>query len=295
MNSADSKRVRVGVALVTAVGAISLAAPLIYAARPAPALTVAALRIALVAVILCLVAGGELRQWFSLNSRQKLLVMSSGALLAAHFGVWIASLYLTSTAASVALVATQPVFAAILGRVFLGDTLRTQEGAGILIAAMGCVLLASGDASDSGALLGDMLAVFGAFFAAGYLVVGRQLRNALPLTAYLAMVNVVAAVLLLTVALTRGAPLVGFDSGVYLAIAACAIVPSIIGHTLLNWSVRRIATHLVALAILGEPVGASLIQWAMHGERPPLHAVAGGLVILFGIGFAFARGARSND
>ena len=33
------------------------------------------------------------------------------------------------------------------------------------------------------------------------------------------------------------------------------MIPSLVGHTLLNWSVRRVAAHVVALAILGEPIG----------------------------------------
>jgi drug/metabolite transporter (DMT)-like permease len=74
---------------------------------------------------------------------------------------------------------------------------------------------------------------------------------------------------------------------VYVAMAACAIVPSIIGHTLLNWSVRRIPVHLVALGILGEPVGASLLSWAFFGERPPIHAAFGGAIVLAGIGVGF--------
>ena len=70
------------------------------------------------------------------------------------------------------------------------------------------------------------------------------------------------------------------------------MVASVIGHTLLNAGVRRTPTHLVALTILGEPVGASLLTWGFFGERPTLHAAAGGSVILAGIGLGFA-GKRS--
>jgi drug/metabolite transporter (DMT)-like permease len=60
---------------------------------------------------------------------------------------------------------------------------------------------------------------------------------------------------------------------------------------LLNVAGRRTPTHLVALAILGEPVGASLISWAVIGEVPPWTAAVGGVVILCGIGVGFT-GAR---
>jgi drug/metabolite transporter (DMT)-like permease len=65
-------------------------------------------------------------------------------------------------------------------------------------------------------------------------------------------------------------------------------VPSLLGHTLINRAVRRAPTHLVALAILGEPVGASLMTWALFAETPPLHAALGGAVVIAGIAVGFA-------
>ncbi|MBT8496279.1 MAG: DMT family transporter [Deltaproteobacteria bacterium] len=280
-------------ALTVAVLAVSTSAPLVHAASPAPAMTVAALRIAIAALLLSAIAGRRMAVVRRLSARETGMVVLAGALLACHFGVWISSLYLTSTAASVALVATQPMFAAVLARIFLRETLGGREVVGIGVAAAGCLLLAGGDLGRDGAIAGDLLAIAGAATAAAYLTVGRGLRASLPLSPYLAWVNLVAAVCLLTAALLMDAPLLGFESGVYLAILACAALPSLVGHTLLNWSVRRVAAHVVCLAILGEPIGASLIQWAAHGEVPPLSAVFGGAVILLGIAVGFARPSAS--
>jgi len=286
---APTSKVAVYGALMLAVMAVSTAAPLVHAAAPAPAMTVAALRISLAALLLTLGSGADLGAWRHLAARQRGAIALAGTFLAAHFGVWISSLYLTSTAASVALVATQPVFAALFGRIFLGETILVREVGGIAVAGLGCVVLAGGDLGVGDALFGDVLAILGAAFAAAYLVVGRRLRAALALRAYLAYVNLIASVLLLGAAALMDAPLAGLPWSAYAAIAACAVVPSLLGHTLLNWSVRRVAAHVVALAILGEPVGASLIQWAVHGEAPPGHAILGGAVIVAGIGIGFAR------
>ena len=65
--------------------------------------------------------------------------------------------------------------------------------------------------------------------------------------------------------------------------AGGAVIASLGGHTLLNLAVRSTPTHLVALAILGEPVGATLLTWALFAEVPPAHAALGGAVILGGI------------
>ena len=273
----------VAIVLLIAVIAVSTSAPLITAAWPAPALTVAALRVLCAALILSMMAGTSMTALTRLRRQQLLYVLGSGFLLAMHFGVWISSLYLTSTAASVALVATQPVFAGLLGWMFLGDRARVQEVIGIAIVSAGCVALAAGDLGRGSAALGDLLAIMGAMTAAAYLVLGRRLRNELPLLPYLALVNWVAGGALLGAAFVAEVPLLGFPAHVYLAILACALVPSVVGHTLLNWSVRRVPAHMVSLAILGEPIGASLLSWWFHNEVPPGSAVLGGLIILLGI------------
>lgn len=282
------------VLLVLAVLAVSTAAPLIRWAAPASPLLVAAGRVGLAAVVLSILAGRDLAALRALTSRERLLAAASGVLLAAHFGVWITSLYYTSTAASVALVATQPAFAGLFGWLLLREGIDRREWLGIAVAAVGCAILAGGDLGGAhGALLGDALALAGAVTAAGYFVVGRRLRAAVPLAAYLAAVNLIAGSLLWLVALAAGARVTGLMPHAYLAIALAGLVPSVLGHTLLNWSVRRVRVHLVSLAILGEPLGASLITWVAFGERPPVHAVLGGAVILAGIGLGFVqRGPR---
>ncbi len=279
------------IALMLAIIAVSTSAPLIQWAKPASALTVASLRVLLASGLLALGAGRTLNTLAHLSRSQRLAVIGAGVLLAAHFAVWVSSLYFTSTTASVALVATQPVFAGLLGWLILRDPLRRREILGMAIAGLGCVLLASGDISTAGtsALWGDILALAGAITAAAYLVVGRRLGNALPLIPYLAAVNAVAGLLLLVAALAVGVQFIGLPNSSYLAIVLCALLPSLIGHSLLNYCARKVPVHLVSLGILGEPIGASLLALVFLGERPPTHAIAAGMIILAGIAIGFAN------
>jgi drug/metabolite transporter (DMT)-like permease len=221
--------------------------------------------------------------------RDRRLIVASGLLLAVHFGSWIASLSFTSTAASVALVCTNPMFAAGFGRL-LGDRVAPRELAGIGIAAAGCAVLAGGDWQTGGdAVIGDGLALVGAASAAGYLVLGRRLRAAVPLLPYLGAVNAIAAAALIAIALAAGTPLATLPTHAYIASAAAAVCASFVGHSLLNAAVRTTPTHLVALAVLGEPIGSSLITWAWLAERPPIHAAIGSAIVLAGIAFGFVR------
>jgi drug/metabolite transporter (DMT)-like permease len=171
-----------------------------------------------------------------------------------------------------------------------------RELAGIAIATAGCVVLAGGDWSAGGdALVGDCLALVGAATATAYLAVGRRLRTALPLLPYLGAVNAIAAIGLVIAALAIGAPLTGLPAQSYLACACAALVASVGGHSLLNAAVRITPTHLVALAILGEPIGSALITWLAFGEEPPVHAVLGGAIVLIGIAIGFVRRSSASE
>lgn len=277
--------------LVLAIVCVSTGAPFARWAAPAPPLAIAALRVGLAALLLFGAGRREIGELRRLGARERLLVLASGAMLAVHFGSWIASLSFTSTAASVALVATSPMFAALFGTL-LGDRVSAREVTGIAIAAAGCAVLAGGDWQAGGdALIGDGLALVGAASAAAYLVLGRRLRGAVPLLPYLGTVNAVAAVALVCATVATGANLAALAVHSYVACAGAALVASFIGHSLLNAAVRVTPTHLVALAVLGEPIGSSLITWAAFGEQPPGHAVLGGAIVIAGIGVGFATRA----
>jgi drug/metabolite transporter (DMT)-like permease len=151
-------------------------------------------------------------------------------------------------------------------------------------------VLAGGDwRAGSDALAGDALALVGAASAAGYLVVGRRLRAAVPLLPYLGTINAIAAGALIAVAIALGTPLAHLPAHTYAASVGAAVCASLLGHSLLNAAVRTTPTHLVALAVLGEPIGSSLITWGWFGEVPPIHAAIGGAIVLAGIAFGFAR------
>jgi drug/metabolite transporter (DMT)-like permease len=278
---------RIPLALLLAMCAISTGAPFARWAAPAPPIAIAALRVAIASLVLLGAGWRDAGSLTRIAARDRPLILLAGGLLALHFGSWIASLSFTSTAASVALVSTNPIFAALFG-LLLGDRVARRETLGIAVAAAGCLVLAGGDWRAGGdALAGDGLALLGAASASAYLVVGRRLRAALPLLPYLGCVNAIAAALLLATTAVLGTPIAQLPAHSYVACIGAAVFPSLVGHSLLNAAVRTTPAHLVALAMLGEPIGSSLITWVAFGEQPPLHAVLGGAVILAGIALGF--------
>jgi drug/metabolite transporter (DMT)-like permease len=143
-------------------------------------------------------------------------------------------------------------------------------------------------------LWGDVLALIGAMTAAGYFLVGRQLRTRLSLLAYVFPVYSVAAVALMAMALLSASALRPQMDQTWLWLVLLAIGPQIVGHSALNWALRYLSATFVTIAILGEPIGSTLLAWWLLGEVPSPWALLGGALILTGI-VVGSRAERTTD
>jgi drug/metabolite transporter (DMT)-like permease len=260
-----------------AVLAISTSGPII-AACTAPALAIAFWRT---------FAGGVLTAgWVGLRRRERpaagswRLMALAGLALAAHFATWVPSLRFTSVASSTALVATQPVWAALFAR-RRGVLIPRQAWVGIVISLLGVVVLAGVDFRlDPRAVLGDALALAGAILAAAYVTVGERARREVDTATYTATCYLVAAAALAPLCLVAGTPLTGFSARDWALIAALTAGAQLLGHTLVNKVLATTSATIVSLAILFEMPGSTLIAAAWLGQRPPL-AIVPGVVALF--------------
>jgi drug/metabolite transporter (DMT)-like permease len=274
--------------LFVSVAAMSWAAPLIRFSD-APALVVSFWRLAfsLPLIALALTARGEWGALGRLGRAEWVSASLAGVFLAAHFGTWIASVSLTSVAASVALVSTQPVWVAMIALLLLHERPLRRQWAGIGLAVLGAAVIGWGDLGGGrDPLAGDLLALAGAWLAAAYYVIGRKLRQEVGLWPYVAVVYGVAAMALLITVLAVGQPLVGpYPPRDWLVFAGLAVGPMMVGHTGQNWALRYLPAYAVNLTLLGEPIGATLLAWLLPGiaEIPPGEALAGGMLILIGI------------
>jgi len=280
--------------LVLGVIAVSFAAPLIRLAD-APPLAVAFYRNLLATAVLLppalLRRRDELR---SLDRREVGALAAAGLLLAIHFSAWIPSVTLTTVAASTVLVATTPVWAAVGSRLLLGERVPARAAVGIAFALLGAVVISGADVAVSArAFAGDALALAGAISAAGYLLAGRRLRQRRSLLAYAVVVYGACSAALLVAILATGTPLTGYPARSWLMFALLAVGPQILGHTVFNYLLGDVQATVIAVAVMGEPMGASILAFALFGETPELISVAGGVLILAGIYVAVSAQART--
>ncbi|PYV00664.1 MAG: EamA family transporter [Acidobacteria bacterium] len=275
---------RLTATLAVGIGAVSCGSIFIRLAS-APTLAAAAYRVFWATVLLApLVAARHLPELALLSRQEWRKLILSGAALALHFALWIASLSYTSVASSVLLVDTTPFFIGLASRWVFGKAPRRVFWFGLAVAFAGCTLVFQEDRSvSSDSMRGNLMAIGGAIAMAIYFLAGATARQKLSLLVYVWPVYASATVFLLLASSVSKTPLAGYPRSSYLFLFLLGLVPQSIGHTSYNWSLRWLSPALVALISLGEPVGASLLAYVILGERVSLMKLFGGAVILLGI------------
>jgi len=278
--------------LILTLGVVSVSfAAIFIRLADAPPLVIAAYRLSLAALLIGPVAWirsrTELRRLIKNNLAMTLL---SGAFLALHFVLWITSLSYTTVASSVVLVTTSPIFVAIASHFLFHEKLSRRAILGMVISMVGAVVIGYGDwRIGSKLFLGDVLAFLGTLSVVGYLLIGRRLRQNTGLLSYSCLVYSSAALFLLLAVFTLNYRLFGYSATTYVMFALLALVPQTLGHLSINWALGFVPATMVAIAVLGEPVGATALAFVILNESPAFTQIGGSILILSGIFVAFRR------
>ena len=264
-------------------------ASVIIRVTPAPSIVIAAGRMAVATLVLTPFFWARFRaRRAEFKGVAAWPLLLSGVLLAAHFALWIESLNRTSVASSVVLVAMNPIFAAALSPLFLRERVSWRIVLAVVLGIIGAVVIAGPQLRSSAVTAGNLLALGGAACAAGYLMAGRRVRPRLSLLSYIYVIYGIAAVLLLTVMLVTGQSFAGYKWQAYLFIGLLGLGPQLIGHTSFNWALRYVPAPTVAMAVLGEPIGTTILAWLILRQAPTAFEAIGGAVICAGIYLAAA-------
>jgi drug/metabolite transporter (DMT)-like permease len=251
----------------------------------APALVTAAYRVGLASLILIPLAGWKARDELrNLSFHDIKLAIFSGLFLALHFASWISSLDYTAIANSVVLVNTIPLWVGLLTPLITKDRIQKATVISIIVSVIGATVIGFGDFATGGkALWGDFLAVVGAVCAAVYLLFGRNLRRKLSLLSYVAVCYGSAAVILWLIVIFLNLPITGYSTQTVAAFWAMALISQVIGHSSYNWALKWFSAGFIAVVLLGEPIGSTILAYIIFDEGLTWTKFAGGVFILSSI------------
>ena len=295
--SSDRPRLPPTPVLLLGVLATSASAILIRLAQDeAPSLVIASGRLSLSTLILLPLALGRRRDEIrALPGRGWRLSLFAGMMLGIHFATYIASLRYTSIAAATVLATSTPIWVGLASPLLLDERLTGPMKAGIGLAIGGSVLIGLGDgASGSRPVLGNALALAAALTGAVYFLIGRRLRPHLSLVTYTTVVYGMAAATLLALTGLSGHSMLGYSARTYFLFLLMALFPQLLGHSSYNYALAFLPAAYVSVAIISEPIGASLLGLLIFGERPTPPVVVGGILIMAGIVAAGRRGTQGR-
>jgi drug/metabolite transporter (DMT)-like permease len=214
----------------------------------------------------------------------------AGVMLAVHFGTWLTALRMTSVAAATALVCTTPIWTALFDLV-RGVRVPPAVLTGVAVAVAGGVTITGVDAAASGrALAGDGLAILGAMAFAVYIAAGDRVRRHVTTSEYGVLAYGTCALVTAPVALLSGQALGGYETRTWLELLALTVTAQLLGHTLINAVLPRLGPTTVALALLFEVPGATLVAWVWPGQAPSFLVIPGTALMLAGLAVVVRAG-----
>ncbi len=235
-----------------------------------------------------------LRALVAIPPKKRKMLLLAGGLLAAHFAFFLAGLVKTSLSAAVALVSLEPLAVVVATFALFGIRPTRREIFGLVVATGGAVIVGSGAGEGEHRVLGDVLVLVAVALYGGYVAAARGLRDVLPGLPYVATVYGAAALLLAPVAVVLIASSPAPTPRAMWATLALALVPTLIGHTLVQLAARRVPPVLVALVSPGETVGAIAIGVFAMSKVPTLREGIGSAFVLVGATLAILRRTRAE-
>lgn len=261
-------------------------------------IAIAFIRVAGAALLLLPWFWRDWRRRGGLSWRELRFSLLAGVALALHFATWITSLQYTTVAHSVLFVATHPMFVIAISVGLLRVPVARNQIVGATVALAGVAFIQWRDLDVTGAgglftgqAQGDLLALAGGLFAAIYLLLGQEARRNLSTILHVEVTYAAAAVVLLAMVLVLRVPLSPLVAESWIYLALLVLLPTVGGHTIFNWGLRRLGAPLVSLFGLLEPVEAAVLALIFLGEGLPATTVLGAGVVLGGLGLAVWRPA----
>ena len=243
------------------------------------------------------IARGEWKTKAQLNAIRWSVL--AGTLLATHFICFFWAMKLTSVATGVALTATQPIFAALFIKLAGGHIPKKSIG-GMVIAFLSVVAITGIDLNISvRAFQGDLLAVFGGAVGAGYMIIGASAQKVISTSTFTTVCYSTCAILIFPVVILTNSDLTGYSGTQWLLLAGLIIGAQFLGHTLFNFTLKRVSPAVVSLVVFFEVPVSALLAFAWLGQQPPAGTIPGIIGLLFGCTLFVLRSNqpenKSND
>ena len=220
----------------------------------------------------------------------------AGVVLALHFVGFFLAMRMTTVAAGTALVALQPIFAALFVKLS-GGHIPSKAWLGMIVSFAGVLLVVGVDLQISfKSFLGDLAALISAALAAAYMIAGSKAQRTLETTTYTTICYFICSMTALPMALIAGNEIFSFSAKEWWILLGLILGAQLLGHSMFNSALKRVSPAVVSLIVFFEvPVSAVLAAWWLD-QTPPVGIIPGIVLILIGciLVVTRTRGSRND-
>lgn len=204
--------------------------------------------------------------------------------LAFHLMTWVVGARMTQAANAVLIANLTPVAVPFFVWIFFREKVNRVEIFGTLLALAGLIWITSSSLSFSQVrFIGEVICFISMLGFALYLALGRKNGGRISLWLYMVPLYYVAGLICLGSALFFINPIKSYTLQNLLMMLALGLFPTVLGHTILNYSMKFFRSQVVSVANLGQILGGTLLGMIFLGDEPSGSIYGAAVVIILGI------------
>ena len=275
--------IRISILLFVALFSVSTSPIIAEFLKDVPAISISFWRMFIAALILWTYSlffkQGKVKSSNNLKS-----IFVAGILLGIHFALFFQSIKMTKIANATFLGTLAPLFTLLLESFLFKRKFNKFVIMGLLLSFCGAIIILSHNFDMSQKYtLGNFLAVLCSICLAISFIIAEKIRQTENTIVYTRTLYLTAAATLLIIAVITDSNLVNHTLSDYIGLLFLGLVPTIIGHNIIYYSVKFVSPTIVSSFPLGEPVIATILAFFIFGQIIGINIILGGLITLFGL------------
>ncbi len=207
-----------------------------------------------------------------------------GFVLGLHFITWVIGARMTTGANATLIVTLMPLAMPFFMLLMYQEKITRNEVIATGLALLGLVILSVGDFNISAEYLtGDLVCLVSMVLFAYYLALAKDSARYESIWLYVFPMYLLAGVFCFVLALFFSSPIHSYSPYEGLMILLLAVVPTIGGHTILNYSMQKLRGQTVSIINMGQFIFAGIIAYFIYMEIPTMEFYIASLLFLLSI------------
>ncbi|MDR3575555.1 MAG: DMT family transporter [Anaerolineaceae bacterium] len=217
-------------------------------------------------------------------------------ILAVNFIAWVIGARMTQVASASLISNLTPVAMPFFLYAFYKEKITHREVVGTIFTLAGLVVLSGSSLSLSKTnFFGDLICLLSMFTFVTYMAIGRKNSSQMTLWLYLVPLYFIAGLICLICSLPFINPIKAYTLPNILYMLGLGLIPTVFGHTILNYSMKYIRGQVVSVTNLSQPIFSSILGFFIFGERPQAVLYFSAAFILVGILIVLSSGHSNRN